>query len=142
MPRPKRARAGVPAAIIAKLRAICLALPQAYEEAAWVGTRWMIRKRNFAHVLEIVDGWPPAYARAAASDGPAVVLTFRTSALLADVLRDAGPRFFYAPWGTQWGTKVIGMKLERSVDWREVETLLVESYRSVAPRKLLAARDA
>ena len=120
--------------ILARLRSICLSLPNAYEEAAWAGTRWMIRKRNFAHVVEIVNGWPPAYARAAASGGPVVVLTVRTSPELADVLRNAAPRFFYAPWGTRWGTKVIGIKLQGRIDWPEVETLIAESYRLLAPR--------
>ena len=45
-----------------------------------MGTRWRIRKRTFAHVLTIEAGWPPAYARAAATDGPCTVLTFRSTA--------------------------------------------------------------
>lgn len=36
----------VPAAVLARLRAACLALPDAYEEQAWVGTRWMVRKKT------------------------------------------------------------------------------------------------
>lgn len=42
--------------IVARLRAICLEFPEAYEESARVGTRWMIRKRNFAHVLVVNAG--------------------------------------------------------------------------------------
>ncbi len=38
-------------AILDRLRARCLALPEAYEEQAWVGTRWRVRGRTFAHVL-------------------------------------------------------------------------------------------
>ena len=35
--------------IVAALRRICVALPEAYEEPAWVGTRWpRIRGRTFA----------------------------------------------------------------------------------------------
>jgi len=135
-----RAATSVPPKILAKLRAICLALPGAYEEQAWVGTRWMIRKRNFAHVLEIDAGWPPAYARAAASEGPLVVLTFRASDMLRDALRDAGPRFFVPVWGTRWGTKVVGIKLGADVDWAEVETLLVESYGFLAPARKKLSR--
>ena len=116
-------------------------LPEAYEEQAWVGTRWMIRKRNFAHVVKIEDGWPPAYARAARSDGPLVVLTFRVSGLLYDTLRTAGPPFFQAEWGTRWGTKVVGMALGKRVDWDEVELLLTESYRLLAPGKLATRLD-
>jgi YjbR len=131
-----RAAPRIPPKILAKLRRICLALPEAYEEQAWVGTRWMIRKRNFAHVVKIEGGWPPAYARAAASDGPLVVVTFRASAMLRDTLRDAAPHFFVPAWGTRWGTKVVGIKLGADADWGEIKTLLVESYGVLAPQKL------
>jgi predicted DNA-binding protein (MmcQ/YjbR family) len=123
----------VPVSILAKLRAICLKLPGASEEAAWVGTRWVVRKRNFAHVVRIDEGWPPAYAKAAGSDGPLVVLTFRASDMLRDALRDAGPRFFIPACGTRWGTKVVGIKLDRNTDWKEVKTLIAESHRLLAP---------
>ena len=33
-----------PEALVDRLRPICLALPDAHEEKAWVGTRWMVRK--------------------------------------------------------------------------------------------------
>jgi hypothetical protein len=131
-PSPRRAAPVVPARILAKLRAICLALPDAYEETAWTGIRWMVRKRNFAHVLRIDNSWPPAYARAAAHNGPLVVLTFRTSASLHDVLQDADPRFFVAEWGTRWGTKVVGLKLSGEVDWGEVKMLLESSHALLA----------
>lgn len=129
-----RTNAPVPARILHKLRAICLRLPGAYEEAAWVGIRWMVRKRNFAHVLRIDAGWPPAYARAASNAGPLLVLTFRTTDMLRDALRQAGERFFVAAWGTRWGTKVVGVKLRADSDWDEIETLLQESHRLLAPR--------
>ena len=73
--RPREGRVAehtdVPDEIVAALRAMCLELPEVQEEEAWVGTRWVIRKKNFAHVLTIDSGWPPAYARAAGTDGPA-----------------------------------------------------------------------
>ena len=132
-PVPKAA--AVPARILTRLRAICLPLPGCTEEPAWIGTRWMIGKRNFAHVVPIAGGKPPAYARAAGTDGPLVVLTFRAEDVLRDTLRDAGPRFFVPAWGTLWGTKVVGVKLSGRVDWAEIETLVVGSYRLLAPRR-------
>lgn len=123
---------GIPDRVLSKLRDICRALPGAYEEPAWVGTRFMVRKHDFAHVVKIDAGWPPAYARAAGSDGPLLVLTFRTTDILRDALRDAGARFFVPAWGTRWSTKVVGLKLEAKTDWREVATLLTESHRLLA----------
>lgn len=123
-------------AVLAKLRAICARLPGSYEEAAWVGTRWMVRKKNFAHVVDIERGHPPAYARAAGTDGPRTVLTFRVHDLAAATFRDAGPRFFVAPWGTRWQTKVAGVTLDSRTRWKEIEALVTESYRLLAPKKL------
>ncbi len=132
----RKRRPAVPPRILARLRTICLALPEVREEAAWVGTRWVIRTRNFAHVVMIADGWPPAYARAAATDGPQIVLTFRAGGMLGDALRAAAPPFFDCPWGTRWGTHVIGLALGTRVDWDEVAVLLTESYRILAPKRL------
>jgi hypothetical protein len=60
------ARPPVPPAVLARLREVCACLPEAREEAAWVGVRWRIRQQTFAHVLMIDQGRPPAYAKAAA----------------------------------------------------------------------------
>jgi len=76
MPQP----VAVPDNILAKLRLACLDLPEAYEESAWVGTRWMVAKKNFAHVLMIDGGWPPAYARAAQFRRPALRPDFSPTA--------------------------------------------------------------
>jgi hypothetical protein len=125
--------ADVPFEIVAELRAVCLGLPEAYEEQAWVGTRWMVRKRTFAHVLTIESGWPPAYARAAASDGPMSVVMFRSSGEELDALRNAG-RPFFAP---VWRADEVGMVVDVGADWDEVRELVTESYCVQAPRKLV-----
>lgn len=38
-----------------RLRNRCLALPEAWEEPAWTGHRFLVRKRNFAHVFAVHD---------------------------------------------------------------------------------------
>ncbi|MDR6843230.1 hypothetical protein [Pseudoxanthomonas sacheonensis] len=127
------AHAAVPIAIVTRLRAICLELPEAYEERAWVGTRWMIRKKNFAHVLVIDSGWPPAYARAAKSEGPLTVLTFRSGARLE------ASRFSKAPFFKPvWWPDIAGLAIDAQTDWDEVADLLAGSYRLLAPKKLAA----
>ena len=126
-----------PLTIISRLRAICLALPEAYEEQGWVGTRWRIRTRTFAHVLPIEAGWPPAYARAATTDGPACVLAFRSSGPELEALRRAGRPFFAPPWRSD----EVGMVLQAGLDWGEIAEFLTESYCLLAPRALRAAVD-
>src|SRR4029078_13710232 len=95
------------------LGAICLGLPEAYEEQAWVGTRWRVGTRTFTHVLAVDSGWPPAYARAAGSDGPLTVMMFRSSGAELAALGGAGHPFFTTPWRAD----EIGMVLGDAVDW-------------------------
>lgn len=121
--------AEVPPRLLAKLRAACLALPGTHEESAWVGTRWKVRERTFAHVLTIYAGRPRAYARAAKSDGPLVVMTVRAGATAHRALCALGSPFFDAPWGTKWGTRVVGVTLKGRIDWQTVRALLVQSHR-------------
>ena len=122
----------VPAEIVRRLRPMCLALPEAHEADAWVGTRWIIRKRAFAHVVRIESGWPPAYARALGSDGPAVVLTFRAAGPELDALRHQGPPFFKPVW---FGD-IVGIRLAERTDWVEIAELLLSSYCVQAPKRL------
>ncbi|MEQ1873796.1 MAG: MmcQ/YjbR family DNA-binding protein [Ilumatobacteraceae bacterium] len=127
-------RPTVPSAIMRELRAITRDLPEVAEEPAWVGTRWVIRKKNFAHVLNIADGWPPAYAKAAGTDGPAIVLTFRSSGAELNALANAGHPFFRPVWFDD----IIGVVIDTETDWSEIRELVIESYCALAPKKLVA----
>jgi len=130
-----RRRPEVPKTILIRLRKACLALPEAYEEQAWVGTRWRIRKETFTHVLMIADGWPPVYARTAGTDGPACVLTFQS----------LGPRvdpetFSRAPYfRPRWRPDIVGRILDARVDWSDITKLVTASYCLLAPKKLATA---
>lgn len=114
----------VPEHVEGKLRKACLALPDAYEERAWAGTRWMVRKRTFAHVLgvEVED------------DDPLIVLAFRSAGEELEMLRNAGHPFFVLGWGRD----AMGMVLDDDTDWDEVLELVTESFCVMAPKKLAA----
>ena len=117
----------VPDEVEALVRERCLGLPDAYEQRAWVGTRWMVRKRTFAHVLGVgLDGADPV-----------TVLAFRSAGEELEVLRRAGHPF--VPLG--WGRDAMGMVLGDDTDWDEVAELVVESYCVHAPKKLIALID-
>jgi hypothetical protein len=123
----------VPPNILRPLRAICLELPEVTEEAAWVGIRWVVRRKNFAHVLMIAHGWPPAYAKAASSDGPICALTFRSGGREVEPLSFDDPPFFRPAWFPN----IVGLALDEHADWDRIERLLVMSYRVLAPKKLV-----
>jgi YjbR len=118
--------ADVPGDIEARLRSLCTSLPEVVERQAWAGTQWRIRNRMFAHVLAVDF---PA--------GPVTVLTFRSSGVELDALRNAGDPFFRPAWGAD----VVGMVLDAAANWDEITELVIESYRTLAPRKLVALLD-
>lgn len=114
----------VPRHIEVRVRGLCLDLPEAYEERAWVGTRWMVRKHTFAHVLGVEDP----------DDEPLVVMAVRSQGEELEALRHVGPPFL----DLGWGRDAIGMVLDESSDWDEVREVVTESYCVMAPRKLVA----
>ncbi|MFC4017154.1 MmcQ/YjbR family DNA-binding protein [Micromonospora sp. GCM10011542] len=129
--------ADVPPEFLDRLRPICLGLPESYEEPAWVGTRWRIRKRTFAHVLTVDPDHQIAHARAAELDRPGCVLILRAPGDEIAALVAAGYPF-YKP---EWGPNVLGMALDDDTDWDELAELLAESYRLLAPKRLAAQVD-
>ena len=122
----------VPLPVLARLRLVCLEMPEVVEETAWEGIRWCVRGRNFAHVLMIEGGRPEAYARAASTAGPACVLTFRLAQEAC-----AAARYRRAPYFRPvWFANIAGLIVDSTTDWDEVDVLLKASYRVLAPKKL------
>ena len=113
----------VPSWVLDGLRPICAGLPQAYEESAWVGVRWRVRKRTFAHVR-------PGPAE---SGDVTTLVQFRAAGEEFHVLTSMGFPFSRAGWGTD----VVNMVFTPTVDWSEVGELLTESYRVLAPANLV-----
>ncbi|HZM76411.1 MAG TPA: MmcQ/YjbR family DNA-binding protein [Candidatus Limnocylindrales bacterium] len=127
----------VPPLIEDRLRAVCLGLPDAYEELAWIGIRWRVRGRTFAHVCTVEADHPTSHARVFATDGPVCVVTFRAPAREVGGLIGSGFPFYWPGWGVN----VVGMVLHAHIDWTEVAELLIDSYRVQAPKKLARIID-
>ncbi|MDW3218871.1 MAG: MmcQ/YjbR family DNA-binding protein [Acidimicrobiales bacterium] len=117
----------VPDDVTARVRERCVELPEVHEEPAWVGTRWKVRNRTFAHVLGVV------FDEAA----PLVMLTFRAEGEDLDMLRHAGHPFFVLGWGRD----ALGLVIDADTDWAEVRELITDSYCVLAPKKLVALVD-
>ena len=138
--RYRRRMAGsgdVPPLIEDRLRAVCQGLPDAYEEPAWVGTRWRVRGRTFAHACTVEADNPTSHARVFATNGPVCVVTFRAAADEVAGLIGSGFPFYWPGWGNN----VVGLVLNAQTDWGEVAELLTDSYCVQAPKKLARLVD-
>ncbi|MEU4245219.1 MmcQ/YjbR family DNA-binding protein [Actinoplanes sp. NPDC026619] len=124
----------VPPEILDRLRPICRGLPEAHEEPAWIGVRWRIRARTFAHVYTPDPDRFPVYAQHVIDGEPPTVMTFRVPAedLLGLVV--GGFPFFRAPWGGNVGAVILG----DHTDWTEIAEVVTDSYCEMAPKFLVA----
>jgi predicted DNA-binding protein (MmcQ/YjbR family) len=104
----------------ARLRAICLPLPEAVEKQAWGDPTWRVRDRIFA-MLKRGDGRPSVWLKA--PDGA------------QEVLVGADPdRFFRPPYVGHKGW--VGIRVDDDPDWDEVARQVRRSYRLTAPKRL------
>lgn len=113
--------------VLAHVGERCSALPEVWDEPAWTGHRWLVRKKNFAHVFAMCD--PAGEVR--------TIMAFRSPDEERHALVSSGHPFFLAGWGRN----VIGMVLDHETDWDEVGELVTESYCLLAPKKLAALVD-
>jgi hypothetical protein len=75
--------------------------------------------------VQIADGWPPAYALAFLTPGPATAVTFQADLDDYAVLAQHGPPF-HTP---AWRPGIIGLELGNDTDWDELGELITDSHR-------------
>jgi YjbR protein len=124
----------VPPAILDRLRSICAVLSEVYEEPAWIGVRWRIRTRTFAHVYSPDPDRYPVYAPYVTDGEGPIVMTFRAPVEDLRALTGNGFPYFKA----DWGHNVVGAVLGEHTDWAELAELIADSYCEMAPKFLVA----
>ncbi|HZS83649.1 MAG TPA: MmcQ/YjbR family DNA-binding protein [Stellaceae bacterium] len=111
-------------AAAARLRRICLALPEAEERETWEVPTFRVRGKIFA-MWSGRDGRPSLWCKAPPGSQA--------------ILIGADPqRFFAPPYVGHKGW--IGIWLDGNVDWSEVGALVERSWRLTAPRRLARSR--
>jgi predicted DNA-binding protein (MmcQ/YjbR family) len=123
-PRPRPKVPGAPGALLTRLRAICLALPATKEVEAWGHPTFRVGDKIFA---TFGDG----------ADGGAASMGVKTTHELQAALVGSDLRFKIAAYVGKHGW--VQMTLAAPVDWNEVEALVRESYRLIAPARVAAA---
>ena len=105
-----------------RVRAICLALPEATEKIAWGEPTWRVGK-IFAMFNTYHHGDPHLSIVCNAAEG------------VQESLVRAEPKHFYRPpyvGGAGW----IGVRLDTGLDWDVVATLIKDAWRVTAPPRL------
>jgi hypothetical protein len=110
---------------LAALRRICLALPESKEVLAW-GTSTFRCGKIFAMYAAANDH------HGGGRDGVWLKAAFGVQELM---IRDRPDRFFKPPYVGPSGW--IGVWLDKRPDWTEVAELVEDSWRLIAPKKLL-----
>jgi len=111
------------AALLMKLREICLALPEVVETVKWSHPTFEAGKKIFA----VLDHYHGRHC-----------IAFRTSIEEQKRLcRDE--RFFPAPYAAKRGW--VCLRAERELNWSEVRDLILVSYRMTALKRMLRALD-
>ena len=117
----------MPSGPLARLRKVCLALPEAHEVEAWGEPTFRVRNKLFAMYAAPHNhhggGRPAVWCKAAPGNQALMV-------------RAEPERYFVPPYVGSSGW--VGVWLDRNPDWSEVKELMTDSYRLVAPKKLAA----
>jgi len=116
------------AAVIARLRRICMALPEVVEKVAWGEPTWRAAKifaqmDTHHHRAAHVAVWLPARA-----------------GVQEDLVEEDPLHFFRPPYVGPKGW--IGVRLDNKPNWAAVASLVTDAYREVAAPRLCALLDA
>ena len=111
-----------------RLRAIIGAWPETREKLSHGSPTWWGGRKTFATFADNHHG-----------DGR-VAVWVKSSFGEQELRVEADPETFFVPpylGPSGW----VGMRLDRDPDWQEVELLLEEGYRMVAPKRAIKALD-
>jgi hypothetical protein len=124
----------VPADILERVRTLCLALPEVTVRVDYSRTRarstaqsFDIRRRSFCLLV----------ARENSTGKPVPLLVLRATRDEREALLSVGRPFF----ASRAGRDRIVVVLTDDTDWEEICELVTESYRILAPKKLIALLD-
>jgi hypothetical protein len=116
-------------AALTGVRRVCLALPEVSERLSHGSPSWFVRQKKT--VASFVDDHH--------GDGILGIWCPAPPGVQAELVATEPGRFFVPPYVGPSGW--VGVRLDTDVDWDEVAGIITESYRLVAPRKLVNELD-
>jgi hypothetical protein len=116
----------VPTDALGRTRSLCLALPETSERLSHGSPAFFIGgKKTFVMYLDNHH-----------DDGRLALWCAAPLGAQAALVEEDPVRFFVPPYVGYRGW--IGVRLDRDPDWADVETVVEDAYRTVAPRRLVA----
>jgi len=110
---------------LAKVRQICLALPETTEKEAWGAPTFRVRDKLFAMYADDVHG-----------DGRTALWLNTEADTQRQFIASNFVHFFSPPYVGCKGW--LGVRLDRGLDWEVVAQFVREAYLLTAPKRLIA----
>ena len=114
---------------IAELRRLCVALPSVTERLSHGEPTWFVNdKKTFVMSVDDHHG-----------DGILGMWCAAPPGAQQEMIEQEPERFFRPPYvgGRGW----LGVRLDRDVDWSEIDVIVRDAYRCIAPKKLVTELD-
>ncbi|HET6919227.1 MAG TPA: MmcQ/YjbR family DNA-binding protein, partial [Jiangellaceae bacterium] len=112
-------------AILARLREVCLALPEVTERLSHGSPTWFVRgKKTVATYVNNHHG-----------DGRLAIWCPAPPGVQSALVTEEPDRFFVPAYVGHRGW--LGVRLDRDLDWDEVAGIIEDAYRQVAPKRLV-----
>lgn len=129
MATKKKGTTGGPEAALAGVRAACLALPEVTERLSHGAPSWFVRgKKTFVMFQDDHHG-----------DGRLAIWCAAPPGVQGQLVGEEPDRFFVPPYVGHRGW--LGVRLDRAVDWAEIDGIVLDAFRAVAPKTLVARLD-
>jgi hypothetical protein len=115
---------------LTRVRKLCLALPEAHEVEAWGEPTFRVKNKLFVMY---------ASSNNHHGQGEAAIWLKAPPGNQAVMVRADPARFFVPPYVGPSGW--VGVRLTGRIDWTELDMLIRDAYRAVAPKRLAALVD-
>jgi hypothetical protein len=113
-----------------QLRTICMSMPEATEKLSHGTPTWFVRgKASFAQIWDDHHG-----------DGMLAIWCAAPRGAQEMLVESEPDRFFRPPYVGHRGW--LGVRLDVDVDWDEIEAIIEDAFRTVAPKTLAARLEA
>ena len=115
---------------VVRVRKLCLGMPEVSERLSHGAPTWFIREKK-----TLATVWADHHG-----DGMLGLICAAPPGVQQELVDEEPDRFYVPAYVGHRGW--IGVRLDRTVDWQEIEQILVDAYTCVGPARLIAELQA